>query len=344
MRYLKKSLPMICVFVVLLFTALISQKHGPTSHQTQQPISKTGFLLNTFVTITIYDSTDTQLLEECFDLCSKYEHMLSKTIPSSEVYQLNHRSQATGTFSISDPLAEILKKGLFYSQVSDGAFDITIDPVSSLWDFSANPPALPEPQALQQAVSQVGWEQLKLDHNQLTFLSENVSIDLGAIAKGYIADQLKAFLLEQNVTSAIINLGGNVLCIGNLPNGSPFRIGLQKPYAAYSETIGVLSISDISVVTSGVYERHFIMDGINYHHLLNPKTGYPYNNGLISVTILTPESVDGDALSTVCFSLGLEKGMELVNSMDHVYAYFITEDYQIHYSDGAESFLTESDV
>ena len=150
---------------------------------------------------------------------------------------------------------------------------------------------------------------------------------------------MKAYLKEKGVNSAVINLGGNVLCVGSRPDGSPFKIGLQKPYATHTETVAALDITDMSVVSSGVYERHFIKDGVNYHHILDPSTGYPYENGLIQVSIISPLSVDGDGLSTTCFALGLEKGMELIDGMDGIYAVFMTEDGTLHYTEGAEGFL-----
>jgi len=187
----------------------------------------------------------------------------------------------------------------------------------------------------------LNWKNGKLDGNTLTFLSPDTTIDLGSIAKGYIADRMKDYLTESGVESAIINLGGNVLCVGERTNHQPFRIGLQKPFADYATVFADLNIDDMSVVSSGVYERHFEENGVNYHHLLNPKTGYPYQNGLVAVTIVSPRSVDGDVLSTTCFSMGLDKGLELINSMDGIYAYFITDDYELIYSDGAEAFIDE---
>ena len=154
-----------------------------------------------------------------------------------------------------------------------------------------------------------------------------------------IADKIKDYLLEQGVKSALINLGGNVLCIGEKPDGLPFKVGLQKPFKDRNETIAVLNIRDRSVVTSGVYERCFEKDGVNYHHILDPKTGYPYDNGLLSVTIVSPRSVDGDGLSTACFSLGLKEGIALLDTMPEVCGYFITEDYKVHYSEGAKELL-----
>lgn len=350
--HLKNYIAVAAVCILLAVTAFLSEKRASPSSPSasssfapsvsSEPIRKTGYLLNTFVMITIYDSSDTQLLDDCFKLCEAYENQFSRTISTSELYQLNHRENGETTFTLSEKMAELLRLGLYYSELSDGAFDITIEPVTSLWDFSADPPALPDADALKAAAAKTGWQNLKLEGNQLTFLSPDTTIDLGAIAKGYIADQLKSYLVEQGVSSAIINLGGNVLCIGEKAKNTPFLVGLRKPFAGQSDIICTLDISDLSVVTSGVYERHFIIDGKNYHHLLNPHTGYPYDNGIAAVTILSERSVDGDGLSTACFSLGLEKGMELVNSLKDTYAFFIMEDGTIQYSDGAKNFIEDA--
>lgn len=306
----------------------------------EAPIERTDFLLNTFVDIKIYDSDDTALLDGAISLCREYESLFSKTIETSEIYRLNHRAPGEQTFTVSDTTAELLETALRYCELSDGAFDITIEPLSSLWDFTSSDPEIPDEAAIAEVVKKCGYENLVLEGNTLTFLSPDTSIDLGSIAKGYIADKIRDYLADAGVTSAIINLGGNVLCMGSHPDKGPFQIGLQKPFAERSETFATVSVSNMSVVASGVYERHFIINGTNYHHILNPDTGYPYDNGLISVTILSEHSVDGDGLSTTCFSLGLEKGLELLNSMDGVYGCFIDENYEIHYSEGMEDFLS----
>lgn len=304
-----------------------------------EPLSKSDFMLNTFVTVTLYDKDDPEILSDCLDVCRSYENILSKTIEGSEVYKLNHRPASEETMTVSPDVEALISKSLYYSQISDGAFDITVEPLSSLWDFTAPDPVVPPDAKIQEAREKVDYQNLKLEGNTLTLLSPDTSLDFGAIAKGYIADRMKDFLLEQGVKSAVINLGGNVLCVGQKPDGTPFKIGLQKPYADRNETIEIMNINDMSVVSSGVYERHFVKDGVNYHHLLNPGDGYPYENGLVSVTILSELSADGDALSTTCFSLGLKKGMELLDSTDGVYGVFITEDGEVYYSQGAREFL-----
>lgn len=161
-----------------------------------------------------------------------------------------------------------------------------------------------------------------------------MGIELGAVAKGYIADKVKEYLVSEGVKSAVIDLGGNVLCIGEKPDGEPFKIGIQKPFADRSETVAAVEIAGRSVVSSGVYERYFEKDGKQYHHILDPSTGYPYENGLVAVTVLSEQSVDGDGLSTACFALGLEKGLKLIEQTPDTEAVFITEDGEMHFSKG----------
>ena len=165
--------------------------------------------------------------------------------------------------------------------------------------------------------------------------TEVKSIGAGTgIAKGYIADQMKAYLNQKGITSGYINLGGNVLALGAKTDGSAYTIGIQRPFGEENEAIASVSITDQTVVSSGVYERYFEVDGTRYHHILDTATGYPYDNGLLEVTIITGASVDGDGLSTTCFSLGLEDGMALVESLDATEAIFITDDYEVHTSSG----------
>lgn len=330
----KKSLFLFTIGLLLVtllgFAAIYEKKQQP-----DEPISATAFKLNTVVTVNIYDSADKKLLDEVMELCDQYEKLFSRTLSSSEIFQLNNQTlkQENGAFILSSETTELISKGLYYGSLSDGAFDIAIAPISSLWDFTSEEKKVPADEAIQAALPLVNYEDVSIEGNKLTFAKEGMGLDLGAIAKGYIADKMKEFLVSKGVKSATINLGGNVLCIGKKPDNTPFRIGIQKPFADRSETIAVIDIEDKSVVSSGIYERYFEKDGTFYHHILNPDTGYPYDNHLVSVTIISDQSVDGDGLSTSCFALGLEKGMELINSLPDVHAVFITDDYELHYSE-----------
>lgn len=329
------------IFLLLIFLIFLRQDSGQNSSagtgaNTDTSISDTAFKLNTVVTVTLYDSDDEELLSEVMELCDKYENIFSRTLPSSELYQLNHGQlpQEDGFFCISPEMTELISTALSYCEKSDGAFDITIGPVSSLWDFTSGEKIVPSDEEISAALSLVNYKNVVLKDNRIQFLQDGMQLDLGAIAKGYIADKMKALLLERGVKSAVINLGGNVLCVGEKPDHSAFEIGIQKPFAKRSETVSTIQVRDKSIVSSGIYERSFEKDGKLYHHLLNPKTGYPYDNSLVSVTILSDESVDGDGLSTTCFSLGLEEGMNLIEQTPDTEAVFITDDYELHYSSG----------
>ena len=331
----KRNLWIGILFVVVLSVFIVCDGK---MQKPEEPITATAFKLNTVVKVTIYDSQDEKILQDALALCDKYEKIFSRTRTDSEIYLLNEGKlpQEDGYYILSEECAELIGKGLYYSELSGGAFDITIEPLSSLWDFTSGEKQIPDSQTLVEAQKHVGYEKVELKGNKIRFQEDGMGLELGAIAKGYIADKIKEFLISEGVESAVIDLGGNVLCIGARPDGEAFRVGIQKPFADRNETVATAGIRDRSVVSSGIYERYFEKDGKLYHHILNPKSGYPYENGLTAVTILSDESVDGDGLSTVCFALGLEKGLELINSLPDTQAVFITEDGELHYSEHFE--------
>lgn len=324
--------------LVFLTAGCLPVQLDSSSGKAEDFIRSTDFKLNTVVTITIYDSDEESLLTGCMALCDKYEKIFSRTRTDSELYQLNHRkiSPAAGTdncYPVSQELAELLSIGLDYSQKSYGAFDIAIAPLTDLWNFSADSPSVPDEGAIHDALAVCGLQDVSINGQEITLKSPDTEFDLGGIAKGYIADRMKEYLLSKGIKSATINLGGNVVCIGNKPDGTPFKIGVQKPFADRNETAAAMEITDRSVVSSGIYERFFEENGTFYHHILNPSTGYPYDNDLIAVTIISDRSVDGDALSTTCFALGYEKGMDYLEALPDVQGIFITDDYELHYTE-----------
>ncbi len=329
------------VIALLLFVGAViffySRYAFTGSRADAKAISITDYKLNTYVTVTIYDSANESLLNECMALCDKYELLFSRTNPESELYQLNHGMlpQSTdGYYIVSEELFEVIEIGKKYSDLSDDAFCIAMEPLTSLWNFTDGSDIIPSQEKLDAVLPVLNSNDVLLrSPNEIAFANEGMGIDLGAIAKGYIADKIKEYLISQNVNSALIYLGGNVLCIGGKETG-PFKIGIEKPFDADGTPAAVVSVSDVSVVTSGTYERYFEKDGNFYHHILDKYTGYPIENELVAVTIITPVSTDADALSTTCFSLGLEKGMKLLESLDYTDGFFITKDGKYHYTDG----------
>ena len=295
-------------------------------------VSKENFFLDTIVTITLYGTEDEEPIDDCFDLLEYYENMLSRTIEGSDVWNINHAGGEP--VEVSEETADLIETALHYAELSDGAFNITLAPISIIWDFQNNTGTLPEDEEIKEALKHTNLQAISVDGNTVTLADPDAAIDLGGIAKGYIADRVKDLLLSEGYDSALINLGGNVLTVGVKPDGNLWKIGIRKPFGETEETCAVLSVDDQSVITSGTYERYFEVDGKIYHHILDPETGYPVDNGLTSVTILTDLSVDGDALSTACFVLGVDEGMELIESLDYAEAMMINEDGEMFYSSG----------
>ena len=318
------------IFLILVLLFLLSGCSAVS-----EPITKTGFYFDTVIQVTIYDTGKKSCLDDCMKIAEKYENMLSPTIEGSDIWNINHSNGAP--VAVSTETAELLKTALFYCEMSGGRIDLTMETVSNLWDFHADNESsnrIPDKAALEKALSHVDYHNLLIENDTVTLLDSDSAISLGFIAKGYIADKIKEYLLSQNVENAIINLGGNLLAVGTRPDGTPFQFGIQMPFDEQGSTITSLSVSDKSTVSSGVYERYFYQDDVLYHHILDTASGYPVQNHLLGVTILSDSSTMGDALSTTCFVLGPGDGMELIESLEDVEAIFITDDYALHYSSG----------
>lgn len=315
-----------------------------------EPVSATGFYFDTVISLTLYEGEALSpkranaLLDECFALCEHYEALFDRNRKDSDIWNINHGSGRPVT--VSRETAALLEEALGYCEMTDGRLDITIAPISSLWQFSgheesgANP--IPSEESLNALLPLVDYRAVRVEGNTVT-IPRGAAIDLGCIAKGYIADRLKEFLAQERVDSALINLGGNVLCLGQKPDHTPFRIGVRRPFGAETDTAATIQVADASLVSSGVYERYFEANHRRYHHLLDSATGLPVENGLLSVTIFSPSSAQGDALSTACFFLGLEEGLACVESLPEVEALFITEDYQLHPTSGMKDIMEVSE-
>ena len=320
-----KKLLSIVLALCLLFTAGCTTKKA-------EPVSRSAALLDTVITVQIYDESKASLLDECIDLCSDYEKQLSRTMEGSEIWNLNHSNGNPVT--LSDDTVYLLKKGIEYSEFSNGLFDITIGSVSDLWDFKNASPSLPSEENIREALSYVNYDLIEISGNTVRLLDPHTIVDLGGLAKGFIADKLKEFLMDKGIKNGIINLGGNILTIGTKPDGSDYNIGIQKPFDQQGAALTSVQTHDTSVVTSGIYQRYFQVDDKIYHHLIDPSTGYPCDNNLYSVSILTSSSLDADALSTICFLSGLEEGLKIIDSLEDTEAIFVTSDNALHYSKG----------
>lgn len=307
------------------------------NNKNEESISKNEFLLDTIVTIKLYDVPQSKesVIDESFALIRDLENLLSVHIETSDLYQLKENA-GVRPVKVNEKTMEVLKKSMEYSVRTNGKFDITAGPLIDLWKIDPPNGYVPTEEELNQAKSFIDYRKLILNEEEGTAYLEDKGMiaNLGAIAKGFIADQVKILLLEKGIKSAIINLGGNVLLVGGRPDGQDFRIGVQDPDAARNTYLGVIPATDQSLVSSGDYERYFEQDGVRYHHILDPDTGFPSDTEVRQVSIVSPESVDGDALSTTLFLLGMDQGIALIESMEDVDAVFVTKDNKVVVTSG----------
>lgn len=319
------------MIILLLCTALMAAAGCGMSPQKNSVV---GFHMDTVITLTGY--CDEALLSEAIGLCAEYEKLLSRTVEGSDIWNINHSKGQPVTVSAST--AEVLELALDICEKSGGVLDITIAPAVDLWDFKSGEAALPKDEDIAAAMERVDYTQVVLDGNTVT-VPDGMAIDLGAVAKGYIADRVAEFLADNGVESAALNFGGNVIAMGSKPNGSGWNIGIQDPNEATGDSIAVLEVYDCSVVTSGVYQRGFDLGGVRYHHILDTATGWPVQNGVDSVTIISDGSAMGDALSTACFAMGRD-GLTFAESMG-AEAVMVYSDGSMEFTQGAERLLTE---
>lgn len=326
----KKALSPFMAAAALLLLACFSFRACKSA---ANPVAKTGYYFNTIITLTGYGKNAEEVLDAGLALCQKYENMLSRTKENSDIWNINH---ACGQpVEVSPETAFLLAKAVEYAEMTDGLIDPTVTPLSILWNFTGDPPGpVPDQAQIEALLPHVGYRSIHMEGFTVWLEDPKAEVDLGFLAKGYIADQLKALFLEQGLSHALINLGGNVLAVGQKPDGTAYRTGIQKPFGARNETVQIVNLNDQSLVSSGSYERYFEEDGVLYHHILNPFTGYPVDSGLCSVTILSASSLEGDALSTTCFLLGYEEGQRLIEALPDIEALFVTADGSVRKTGG----------
>ena len=298
----------LCILAPLVVLAILWGNNGKT-------YTRDGYYFDTYVSITVYSMKDLDVLEDCMEMCEKYDNSLGR-LNSGEMTMINQ--QAYAGVDVSDDTYYLFERALEFCEETNGAVDITIAPLLDIWGFTHDAKGntltdrKPSDLEIRQALKKVNYKKVKLyEGNRVKINESGVQVDLGFIAKGFVADKLKEYLVENNVESAIISLGGNVVVIGSKPDGSDYKIGIKDPDNPES-IIDSISVSNKSVVTSGTYERFVEYDGVKYHHILNTNTGYPVKTDVKSVTIISDSSLEGDALSTICLILGEEKSKDIL--------------------------------
>lgn len=333
--YLKRCIQMTAVLllILLLLSACGTSKKELTS------VSRENFLMDTSINITLYDWENEDTLTKVMQEISRLEKLLSVEKEGSDLYRLEEAA-GKNWVEISPECEEVLRLSKEVWKLSEGHFDVTTGPLIDLWNIRDGSGHYPSEEERQMAQAKVSSDQLLLEEGRAYLSQAGMKANLGAIAKGYIADCVKDLLTQEGVEHAIIDLGRNLLMIGDKV-GEPYYVGVQSPFDDRGEIWKRLQITDQSVVTAGVNERFFEQDGVRYHHILDPFTGFPADTGVASVTIVSKKSVWGDALSTTCLLLGAEKGLALIESMPDTEALFIMQDQSEIMSSGFAAYVAE---
>ncbi|AWB43236.1 thiamine biosynthesis protein ApbE [Paenibacillus sp. CAA11] len=321
-----------------------SSAKADSSSANVTPKSETYFIFDTVVTVKIYDNkAEKQNFEDIRSLLEDIDSKISRTSEVSEISKVN-KASGQAPVKVSADTFELVSKALDYARRTDGQFDPAIGNLVTLWNIGHEGAHVPPADQIEKAQKLCDYRkiQMKAETNEIYLEEAGMSIDLGSIGKGYAADVIADYITGHGFKSAIIDLGGNVFAVGQKLGGKNWTIGIQDPDKERGNPIGNISVDNKTIVTSGIYERFFIENGKLYQHIINPKTGYPVDNNLSSVTIVTDRSADADALSTTTFVLGVDEGLKFVENIPNTEALFITKDKKLYATSGFKQMLKKT--
>ncbi len=326
----KKQWTQISVFLIIGLAALLLTAASQSASYTAEISGALG--TDSEITVTTPKNGNV-ILQKCRDYIYAMDDLFSTRKPKSDISKINLAAGSGRPVEVSADTAAILARAKEYAVETNGFFDVTVGNLVDLWEQAKTDGALPQPDDISAAIHTVDFKGLKVDTTKNTAQLENrgQKIDLGGIAKGYITDGLVRMLRAEGVESALINLGGNAYALGKKNQFSAWNIGIQDPKNP-NKLLGSIRAENQCVITSGDYQRYFELNGVRYHHILNPNTGSPSNSGLRSVTIVAEDATLADALSTACFILGYSEGANLIREYENVSAIFVMDSNTVYYS------------
>ena len=350
---LKAVMACVCLSVSLLLGGCNNIKQDATTEtkntqteekaESNEESSKDIFAMDTYMTVTAYGAKAQEAVDEAEAEIQRLDELLSTGNEESEIAQLNQNKSAT----LSEDAGYLVERALELNKETDGAFDIAIYPVMEAWGFPTQNYQVPTADTLESLLKLADASQIIYDENsrKISFGREGMKIDLGGIAKGYTSSRIMDIYKENNISSGLVNLGGNVQALGTKPDGSKWRVAVQSPDDT-EDYLGILSVEDKAVITSGGYERYFEQDGKTYHHIINPKTGYPAENGLTSVTVVSEDGTLADGLSTSLFIMGKEEAIEFWRAhSDEFDIIMLTDEGKLYVTEGIQDdFSTEMEM
>jgi FAD:protein FMN transferase len=333
----RKSLA-IAIIVAGILTACTSKMVPPDQTSQDQTYESESFAMGTIITQKVTGAKGQAAIDEVTGKMKSLEKLLTFKAPTGDIYKINENAGIKNV-ELDPATVKIIKKSLQVSELSGGAYDITVGPLVQRWAIGRLQQDIPAKGELQKLLPLVNYKDVYVDEHYGGLKRPGQMMDLGGIAKGYAGDVAIQIYKKYGIQSAFINLGGNVATVGSKADGSPWRIGIRNPRPKGDPTqgeqiLGYITVKDKAVSAAGDDQRYFEKDGQRYHHILDPKTGYPAKSDLMSVTLVTDSSLDSDAFDTAVFILGLEKGKELLRQYGNMEAIFVTTDKKIYATDG----------
>lgn len=286
---------------------------------------RTYFLMDTYVTLNTKGINSKKAADKIYERLKEIEVKMNSHSETSHVTNK----------IFDDDLLYVLNKGIYYGDVSDGLFDVTIKPLTQLWSITSDNPTVPDSKDIENAKKHINYKLITIEGNNVS-VPEKCEIDLGGIAKGFAADEAAEILSQHNIRDAVVNLGGNVYVFGTK------KIGIQNPHSSNGDYMGILTLKDSSVATSGGYERYFTQEGKTYHHILNPYTGYPCETDLLSASVISTSSIDADCLATILFMSGSQNAVRLAKKLDFEYI-LIDKNNRVFCSDNVDFKITSDE-
>jgi thiamine biosynthesis lipoprotein len=322
-------------FILLVMLGVILTLVFITRDNKQIAIEKSFYALGTIIYLKAFGNSAEKAIEEARERLMDIDNKMSAFKDYSEISKINKNAGILPR-AVSKDTFFVIKKAVEYSELSEGTFDPTIRPLVSLWGIGTKHERIPEKSEIEEKLKLVNYRNIIINKNDCSIglKKQNQCIDVGGIAKGFAADEVKNIFVKHGVKNALIDLGGNIFALGNKDDGTPWNVGIQHPFKPRGENVGAISAKNKSIVTSGNYERFFMEGGKTFHHIIDPRTGYPSESRVISATIISDKSIDGDGLSTGVYIMGIDKAIDLIESLKGIDAIFITEDKKIHVTSG----------
>ncbi|AQR96214.1 FAD:protein FMN transferase [Clostridium saccharoperbutylacetonicum] len=326
------------IIIVALIIAIATYVVNKNKKESEETIVREFYGLGTIIRLRVDGKNGEKAIQEAVDRLNIIENKMSVFKEFSEVSMINKNAGVSGQEVSSDTFF-LIKRAVEYSELSEGTFDPTIMPIVSLWRIGSDNPRMPSKREIERTLKLVNYEDIIINEksHSIGLKHRNQAIDVGGIAKGYAADEVKNVFENHKINSALIDLGGNIYALGTKPDKNLWNVGIQNPFDTRGEHIGVISVENKSIVTSGNYERYFTKGGKIYHHIIDPKTGYPSESEVISSTIISDHSIDGDGLSTGVYIMGLEKSIKLIESLKGIDAIFITKNKEVYATSGIKN-------